>query len=525
MSAEADRRELILNRRLVAARSCLAAIANCFPRDVRVLIAYLALSAIVAAIYLVLALVQNGKFGFPLDDAWIHQVYARNLGTRGEFAFFPSQPSAGSTSPLWALMLAVGYLLGVDFAFWTIALGVILLGLSAFLCARIASDLGAPAFVSRWLVPLFVILEWHLTWATVSGMEIPVFVFLSLALIEFVLALKNPIWMGLIAGLLALARPEGSALGLLVGIALGFGFTDRLTRLESSKGKWPRYSALLLFGIAFILLLTPELAFNIWSSGTIFPNTLYAKSQEYGELLSNTNIFVRWLALYRQPFLGAQILLLPGLLWIGWRLVQQRQFVKMIPLVWIALLPALYAARLPVDYQFGRYEMPIIPFIGIYGITGTAELVARIQMRALRRAWGMAIGVLVVAFVWLGANQYANSVAIVNCEMVATALWTAENVPPGTLIAAHDIGAQGYFDSHPILDLAGLVSPEVIPFIRDEGRLRDWMKAKGAAYAIFFPSWYRQLASDASLVPVHSEDCDVTHAAGEVDITVYRVTR
>ncbi len=24
-----------------------------------------------------------GQFGFPLDDAWIHQTYARNLGLHG----------------------------------------------------------------------------------------------------------------------------------------------------------------------------------------------------------------------------------------------------------------------------------------------------------------------------------------------------------------------------------------------------------------------------------------------------------
>ena len=39
-------------------------------------------------------------WGFPLDDAWIHQVYARHLGQLGEWAFLPGQPSAGSTSPV-----------------------------------------------------------------------------------------------------------------------------------------------------------------------------------------------------------------------------------------------------------------------------------------------------------------------------------------------------------------------------------------------------------------------------------------
>src|SRR5512142_1796501 len=112
-----------------------------YPRALRYLFIYTWLAAVVALGYVALAQVQNGAFGFPLDDAWIHQVYARNLGTRGEFSFFVGQPSAGSTSPLWALLLAVGYALRIDFRIWTIALGIVCLGISALLAARIARRL------------------------------------------------------------------------------------------------------------------------------------------------------------------------------------------------------------------------------------------------------------------------------------------------------------------------------------------------------------------------------------------------
>ena len=49
--------------------------------------------------------------GFPLDDAWIHMTYARNLGQSGEWAFVPGKPSGGSTAPLWTGLLAVGFAL------------------------------------------------------------------------------------------------------------------------------------------------------------------------------------------------------------------------------------------------------------------------------------------------------------------------------------------------------------------------------------------------------------------------------
>ena len=63
------------------------------------------------------------RLGFPLDDAWIHQTYARNLAERGEWAFIPGQPSAGSTAPLWSALLAAGHRLGLGPYVWTFLLG------------------------------------------------------------------------------------------------------------------------------------------------------------------------------------------------------------------------------------------------------------------------------------------------------------------------------------------------------------------------------------------------------------------
>ena len=61
-----------------------------------------ALAAIVSVLGYLGVSARGGPLGFPLDDAWIHQTYARNLGLRAEFSFVPGQPSAGSTSPLWS---------------------------------------------------------------------------------------------------------------------------------------------------------------------------------------------------------------------------------------------------------------------------------------------------------------------------------------------------------------------------------------------------------------------------------------
>ena len=65
----------------------------------RALPVWLALACAAGGAYLLTAALGYGEAGFPLDDAWIHQVYARNLATTGVWAFVPGQTSAGSTSP------------------------------------------------------------------------------------------------------------------------------------------------------------------------------------------------------------------------------------------------------------------------------------------------------------------------------------------------------------------------------------------------------------------------------------------
>ncbi|MBI5651716.1 MAG: hypothetical protein HZC40_14925 [Chloroflexi bacterium] len=463
----------------------------------------IALALISAGAYLAFA----GARGFPLDDAWIHQVYARNLGTRGEFAFFAGQPSAGSTSPLWTILLSLGYILHIDFRAWAYLLGAILLAASALFAARLANQIFPPALFTVHC-SLFTLFEWHLAWSAVSGMEIPLFIFLSLLLLERFFGRAHPFLLGLIGALLTLTRPEG-----IVLVALIFGkilFERRIRDLG--------------FGIlGFGIFLTPYLVFNLHTNGTLLPNTFYAKNVEYAILFERAPFILRWFELVSVPWVGAQMLLLPGFVFITARLIRARDWRALIPVAWIVILPALYASRLPVTYQHGRYEMPVIPFIAIYGIVGTVELFARIRLRVARRVCGATIAATLIAFWLIGANAYANDVAFIDCEMVQSARWIADSAPRDARVAAHDIGALGYLYDQPFIDLAGLVTPQVIPFLRDEGRLRDYLFSRQTTHAIFFPDWYPALARDSRFVPVFQTNCALTRELGGMNMMIYKI--
>src|SRR5207247_525415 len=52
-----------------------------------------------------------GAAGFPLDDSWIHLQFARNIAEGAGFSYNPGVPVAGSTAPLWTLLLGAAFAL------------------------------------------------------------------------------------------------------------------------------------------------------------------------------------------------------------------------------------------------------------------------------------------------------------------------------------------------------------------------------------------------------------------------------
>jgi len=492
---------------------------------------WLGLAALIGLGYLATAQFIYGYGGFPLDDAWIHQTYARNLGERGEFAFTSGLPSAGSTAPLWTLLLSLGYSLGLPFKAWTYGLGLLFLGLSGFSLARLGQQLFPDQLWLGPLIGLALLLEWHLAWAAVSGMETIFFVWLSIFVLEYYTRLKKSyayqglFLAGVLSGLLALVRPEGLGLAGLIGLDIGLTTLRKSARLDRPKqvlgARW------LAFSLGLALPILPYLAFNYSLTGLIFPNTFYAKQQEYNlwlkeEFTSGQEIAFR-LQVFWVAFIGMPALLLPGLLKGAVAIWRKGETVLGLILVWWLSYAALYAIRLPVTYQHGRYQMPVIPWILLLGLWGTAALLKlnhrRLWPRVLSRGWAASLILVTVMFLFLGAQAYARDARIIETEMVAVAHWLGAKTPPGTIIAAHDIGAIGYFTGRPLVDLAGLITPEVIPFIRDETALLEFALREGAEYLVTFPGWYPQLTQ--SLPQVYQTHAPWAVEAGGDNMAVY----
>jgi hypothetical protein len=516
----------------------------------RTFLAYVVLSVIAVSLYAGVA-AARGHSGFALDDAWIHQTYARNWAETGQLAYIVGQPSAGSTAPLWTWLISFAYRLRIDPYLWTLLLGALSLALSATALARLADRLMPDRKTFARLIGVACVFEWHMLWAAASGMETMLFIALALWVIDRAFANARGWSMGALGGLLILTRPEGLVLIGLAAVVL-------LTRLDhggpkslvsfraasrreisprkdqdfSSQKNAPRNDSLRSYKDFFVMLITtlvvvaPGALINYQASGTFFPNTFYAKQQEYASLMSSASIWLSSIGnMIVAPLAGAGFLLLPGVL--IWLLVNRSivrfksQWVRALPLIWIGLHIFIYAVRLPVAYQHGRYLMPIIPIVLLYGFAGISTLAplrGAVRVGLDRRsasqksmrliAWAMiaSIAIVLIAFIPIGAAAFATDVAIIDAEMVQVAHWLSINTPPDALVAAHDIGAIGYFARRPLIDLAGLISPEVIPIIRDEDQLRRLIETRQASYLVTFPDWYPALLRSSMFTAVFSGD-------------------
>jgi hypothetical protein len=465
------------------------------------------------------------RSGFPLDDAWIHQTYARNLAETGEWEFISGTPSAGSTSPAWSLFLAVGHVLRIPPVVWSHLLGWFLLwgiavaGIAGFSRLRSKRRIGTV-----WAGVIFAF-EWHLVWAAGSGMETLLFALIGLVVMILVLNLSQEnriqsnadwkIWFGLgiLIGGSIWVRPDGLTLLGACGLVWLTQAHNWINRARSAS--W------LLTG--FLLLFLPYLGFNYNLAGEIWPNTFYAKQAEYAVLLRNP-LWERFLEQSFLPLIGVGAILLPGFIWQVINAVRFLRWEQIAWTIWIFGYLGIYAWRLPVVYQHGRYIMPLIPVFIVISLAGVDDLMYKRDAipttRILRKSWQWAIIGVLIGFWVLGAKAYAGDVAIIESEMVAAAKWIEANTESDALIAAHDIGALGYFGGRKLIDMAGLVSPEVIPIIRNEGALKDYLDSQQADYLMTFPGWYPDLIREATLV--YSTGANFSPAQGGENMEIYR---
>jgi arabinofuranosyltransferase len=461
--------------------------------------------------YLVVESRAVGSLGFPLDDGWIHLQFARNLARDGQLAFNRFEPSSGSTSPLWTLLLAAPLALHVEPVAAAKGLGMMLAAACAGLGATLAGELTRHRGAA-WCAGLAIACSARMTWSGVSGMEGPLYVALTLA--TLLVYLRDPDagarWWGLLGALSGTARPETFLLLPLLVIHRAV--------VAWRSGRWiearrPLIQATTVAaGVALVYAIV-----NLSGGPYPWPSTFGAKEEGRGLLsaigagdaraivrsaldgLGAVNLFVRFF--FDQSALLA-MLLLPGAMAVAAGLGQHHP--RGVVVLWAALLGPLtigmMAPALPVTLQQGRYVAHALALgfvIASAGLAGLWRVGGRRGGLMLTAVAALAIARLAsqdIAF----ATRHAQMVGNIESLHGQVAHWIRMRTRPDALIAANDIGALAWFSERRVLDLEGLVTPDIVPHKAARTHL-TFLEQQKPDYLVIFPQWYPHLAARTDL--------------------------
>jgi hypothetical protein len=476
--------------------------------------------ALAAALPLILFMVVErrvaGVVGFPLDDSWIHLHFARNLAEGAGFSYNPGRPVAGSTAPLWTLLLAgVAVFAGASVAMVKVV-GVLCTVGAALLTRRAAAAWGAPPGVS---IAAGVALLWAgpVAWGALSGMEVALGALLVSG--SLVAHASDRTWLtATLGGLAVTARPEAA---LLIPFLL-------LSRPLTAG----RVTA---FVVIPTIVLVPMVWFSYATVGAPYPATATAKV---------VGGFIGWLGGLSEPLLvtmaarpwaflrewGAwlwrthpllPIVMLPAM-GLTWRRRGAALGVVSLALLVHPLGMALLAPYRGPGFQEGRYSIHLLPLAMVVVAAGIGATL-RSRRRAVSVAWlALALWGLVPA-----SERYAWGVQNIETMQVSIGHWVRANTPPTARLAVNDIGAIAYVSRREIIDLMGLTTPDILPYRRHgEDGVTRFVLESCPDYVIIFPTWFPRLAARADLLEaLHRVRLERVEVSGGPEMVVYRLLR
>jgi arabinofuranosyltransferase len=154
----------------------------------------------------------------PFDDTYITFRYALNLASGFGFVYNSGEHVLGTTSPLWAMALALGRLAHVPIEPGSLALSLTLDVATAVLMFRLLASLRYGVTISLGAAVLFLCWFDYFSLAR-SGMETSCFVFLVTAALGSIVSSRFA-RAAVSCALACLTRPEGAVLVVLLMIAL-----------------------------------------------------------------------------------------------------------------------------------------------------------------------------------------------------------------------------------------------------------------------------------------------------------------
>jgi hypothetical protein len=331
----------------------------------------------------------------------------------------------------------------------------------------------------------FVILPRN-TWLMLSGMETPLFMLVLLIAIYFLDKedKKSDYVLGVVAGIAYLSRPEGVLVAVLL-IPIRFimlGYKRKINR--------ERVLSLIASGIFALVIVSPWILHCLSVTGYPLPDTFYAKvhpptPSEWEAWDIWWNIFIIEMNFLIFGFAAGAYLIIKGK-----------------PFPWILALALTILYRLSTPYASlinnARYLVPIFDLFLIAAIVFTAWFVRILLIRIVKLRDILEtryLAMILVALVFVTpmipsyvsqATYYTKSVRTINDMHVGIGTWLAENTPEDAVFATHDAGAIRYISGRRMIDIAGLLSPDIIHGNMTAQETLSYLRQEGCNYFVFF---------------------------------------
>jgi hypothetical protein len=403
----------------------------------------------------------GGMFVYAQDDPYIHLALARTLADHGVWGIRPTEFASASSSPLWTVILAAIWKLGVH-AVWVpfllnVLFGVVFLWMSASYVAQAFRPAHTIAITSA------LVLVTPLPTLAFIGMEhtlqvLLVVIFAWQASERLAEERNDWLWPSAIAALMVATRYECLFLVAVAGAILLW------------QGKLVPAMTL---GIAAA---APVVAFALYSvahGGLVLPNSVLMKSgpARFGTFGAGLSAVISdWLAV-RDLFVRPAQLVLTVATLVGLLLVPAARLGTSSRAVWMAVLflgaSVLHASLVKIEWFF-RYEAYLVT-LGLLAVAGLAPLVAWPSGTPRKRSvplhpaavplvvlLGLPLGVRVLGALATTAPATRN----VYEQQVQLGRFFGQFYA-GRPIAVNDLGAVAWLSSSRILDIVGLASQPV----------------------------------------------------------------
>ncbi|MBN2384422.1 hypothetical protein JXQ70_16220 [bacterium] len=460
---------------------------------------------IVAGIFLLNALIENGEACFPLDDSWIHLTLARNLSEQLRFAYVKDGPSIqASTSPLFTFLLTPAFIFSFNeywtSYFWGVCGVLILVWSFSFCLIRFRPVLPGWTVWASCMALMSIALDRRVIWLSVSGMETTCFLAVVFSARTLLADDRYKVHALAVALIACWLRPEGCVFAVLITAVLIYDYLSRPYQENQvckplhffQPGR--RFQKIIL-GCGFIALLA-YFGLNMANNGSLWPSTLAAKVTGF-QAIGTSSYFIQ--VLEYLSYAGI-LLLLPGCVWAffesGLRLKRKQRVPVLLDLLWLGTLIMLYYWKLPYVRQHGRYILPVLPFLVLIGLYGSTNLIARFCGHKNKTQAVLLHALLALITIWqlsrlpVGMTMYAQQCSYYLGRHVAAAQWLQKQTPPDAITGTHDIGAMGFLADRRLVDMAGLIDPEIVPHLHDHEYMKQWLFKGGVDYVAVLNTWY-----------------------------------